>query len=110
MEPLLVFPDPPPALLVQTLDLAGYAWEAVSNAAVAAQTEPREGWSGAIIAADEDPEGAFALCRTLRLDAGRAAIAEWEREHGALTADELADGLARARALLVEGDTAQHAS
>jgi predicted transcriptional regulator len=36
----------------------------------------------------------------LRLDAGRAAIAEWEREHGALTADELADGLARARALL----------
>ena len=66
MEPLLVFPDPPPALLVQTLDLAGYAWEAVSNAAVAAQTEPREGWSGAIIAADEDPEGAFALCRTLR--------------------------------------------
>ena len=66
MDPLLVFPDPPPALLVQTLDLAGYAWEAVSNAAVAAQTEPREGWSGAIIAADEDPEGAFALCRTLR--------------------------------------------
>ena len=46
----------------------------------------------------------------LRLDAGRAAIAEWEREHGALTADELADGLARARALLAEGDAAQHAS
>ena len=32
----------------------------------------------------------------LRLDAGRAAIAEWEREHGELTPEELADGLARA--------------
>jgi len=36
----------------------------------------------------------------LRLDAGRRGIAEWERTNGALTADELADGLARARALL----------
>jgi hypothetical protein len=36
----------------------------------------------------------------LRLDAGRRGIAEWEREHGALTSDELADGLVRARALL----------
>jgi hypothetical protein len=36
----------------------------------------------------------------LRLEAGRRAIAEWEREHGALTAEELADGLARARALV----------
>jgi DNA-binding response OmpR family regulator len=66
MEPFLVFPDPPPALLAQTLDLAGHAWQAVTNAAVATQAEPREGWSGAIIVADEDPEGAFALCRTLR--------------------------------------------
>jgi hypothetical protein len=36
----------------------------------------------------------------LRLEAGRRAIAEWEREHGPLTPVELADGLARARALL----------
>ncbi|MEZ5270956.1 MAG: hypothetical protein R2694_01435 [Ilumatobacteraceae bacterium] len=36
----------------------------------------------------------------LRLDAGRRGIAEWERQHGALTADEVADGLARARAML----------
>lgn len=36
----------------------------------------------------------------LRLDAGRRGIADWERDNGALTADELADGLARARALL----------
>lgn len=36
----------------------------------------------------------------LRLEAGRRGIAEWERQHGALTAEELADGLARARAML----------
>lgn len=46
----------------------------------------------------------------LRIDAGRAAVAEWEREHGALTTEELADGLARARALLAAEDQAQHAS
>ncbi len=36
----------------------------------------------------------------LRIDAGRQGVAEWERQQGALTPDELADGLARARAML----------
>ena len=36
----------------------------------------------------------------LRIDAGRKGVAEWERQHGALTPDEIADGLARARAML----------
>jgi len=36
----------------------------------------------------------------LRIDAGRQGVAEWERQHGALTTDELVDGLARARAML----------
>jgi hypothetical protein len=36
----------------------------------------------------------------LRLDAGGRGIAEWERQHGALTPDELAHGLARARTIL----------
>ena len=36
----------------------------------------------------------------LRMDAGRRGIAAWERENGALTAEELAEGLARARAVL----------
>ena len=36
----------------------------------------------------------------LRLDAGRAAIHAWEADHGALTAEEAADGRTRARALL----------
>jgi len=36
----------------------------------------------------------------IRLEAGRRGIADWEREHGSLTSEELADGLARARTLL----------
>ncbi len=36
----------------------------------------------------------------LRIDAGCQGVAEWERQHGALTPDEIAEGLARARAML----------
>jgi Arc/MetJ-type ribon-helix-helix transcriptional regulator len=36
----------------------------------------------------------------LRLEAGRQALVAWEREQGALTAEERAEGRARARALL----------
>jgi two-component system, OmpR family, alkaline phosphatase synthesis response regulator PhoP len=66
MQPLLLFPDPPPALLVQTIDLAGFKWQAVPSALAAERNEPEDGWAGAIIAADADPEGAWALCRALR--------------------------------------------
>jgi len=64
--PLLVFPDPPPPILAQTLDLAGFGWKAVANAAVATASEPATGWGGAVVCADDDPETAFAVCRTLR--------------------------------------------
>ena len=30
------------------------------------QHEPADGWSGAIVCADDDPEGAFSMCRSLR--------------------------------------------
>lgn len=36
----------------------------------------------------------------LRLEAGRRAVAEWESDHGPLSEQELAEGLARARELL----------
>ncbi len=66
LSPLLVFPDPPPAVLVQTLDLAGYRWLGVGSVGTAERIEPEDGWSAAIINATEDPEGAWALCRSLR--------------------------------------------
>jgi hypothetical protein len=36
----------------------------------------------------------------LRLEAGRQGLAAWEDEHGPLTAEELAEGLSRARSAL----------
>ena len=55
-------------------------------------------------AAAEDTSFSAWLAETaahrLRLDAGRGAIAEWEKEQGPLTAEELAEGLARARSVL----------
>ena len=66
MEPLLVFPDPPSAALVQTLERAGYPWRAAGDVEDATRLEPEDGWSGAIVCADEQPEAAFAACRALR--------------------------------------------
>ena len=66
MEPLLCFPDPPPASVIGVLDRAGYPWKAVSRPEAADADEPEDGWSGAVIASGEDPAGAFLLCRQLR--------------------------------------------
>ena len=66
MEPLLVYPDPAPPALAQALDLAGYPWKAAATADAAARLEPDDGWAGAVVCSDTDPEGAFALCRAVR--------------------------------------------
>ncbi len=66
MEPLLLFPDPAPPAIAQALDLGGYPWKAASSAQVAERIEPDDGWSGAIVCADDDHEAAFAICRALR--------------------------------------------
>ena len=66
MEPILIFPDPPPPELAQSLDLSGYPWKAASDELAASRIEPENGWGGAIICAYLDPERAFALCRSLR--------------------------------------------
>lgn len=66
MEPLLIYPDPPPPELAQALDLAGYPWKAVADPDDAVRFEPDDGWDGAIVAADVDQDGAFALCRAIR--------------------------------------------
>jgi len=66
MEPLLLFPDPPPLELAQGLDLGGYPWKATGAAGSVDLAEPDDGWSGAVVSAEADPEGAFAVCRLLR--------------------------------------------
>jgi len=66
MEPLLVYPDPVPPELAQSLDLAGYPWKAVADGDAVAGAEPEDGWSGAVIVAADDPDRAFAVCRAVR--------------------------------------------
>jgi DNA-binding response OmpR family regulator len=66
MEPLLLYPDPPPPELAQALDLGGYPWKAVADERAAQANGPDDGWAGAIVCADVDAEGAFALCRAIR--------------------------------------------
>ena len=66
MDTLLVFPDPPPPELAQCLDLGGWVWKSVPSAEDAMAEAPIGGWAGAVVVADTDPEGAFALCRRLR--------------------------------------------
>ncbi len=63
---LAVFPSPAPIDLARTLDLAGYRWKAVASGAEAAKSEPTNGWAGAVVMCDDDPEGGWALCRSLR--------------------------------------------
>ena len=72
MELIAVYPDPPPADLVRTLDLAGYRWRGVASADEAARAEPGEGWLGAVVVADADPEGAWAFVRAVRKRDGSA--------------------------------------
>ncbi|HEX7277767.1 MAG TPA: response regulator transcription factor [Acidimicrobiales bacterium] len=66
MESLLLFPEPPPPLVVAVLDTAGYPWKPATTSDDASRREPEDGWSGAVVCADDDPEGGLAMCRSLR--------------------------------------------
>ena len=66
MEYLVVYPDPPSADLARTLDLSGFRWKAVSSPDDAIEHEPAGGWAGAIVSVEQNGEGAWAFCRSLR--------------------------------------------
>lgn len=69
MEPILIWPDPPPPDLVRVLDMAGLPWRAVRD-----ETEARAStWPAAIVSAEEDPERGFATARLLRRGEGANA-------------------------------------
>jgi len=55
-----------PAELAQTLDMEGREYIAVASESAATAQAPAEGWAGAVIAADINADGAWALCRSLR--------------------------------------------
>ncbi|MGH9018563.1 MAG: winged helix-turn-helix domain-containing protein [Acidimicrobiales bacterium] len=66
MEALLCFPDPFPPDIGLALDRAGYPWKSVARPEHAQSDEPEDGWAGAVVCAEGDPTGAFALCRLVR--------------------------------------------
>lgn len=63
---IVVFPAEPAPDLARTLDLGGHRWKAVATVDDAAKAEPEQGWLGAIVSCDIDPEGAWAFVRALR--------------------------------------------
>ena len=60
-----MFPNPAPPDLAQALDIAGRSWTAVATPEDASGARPDSGWGGAIVAADDDPDGAWDVCRML---------------------------------------------
>ena len=62
MQPVLVWPDPPPPDVVRVLDLAGVTWRAVDDDSAARGTL----WAGAVVSADDQPDAGLAMARTLR--------------------------------------------
>jgi DNA-binding response OmpR family regulator len=66
VEPLLVYPDPPPVEVVVALDSAGYPFVAVGSEDDVERSEPVDGWSGAVVCAGDGTDAAVAMCRMLR--------------------------------------------
>ncbi|MEO6987996.1 MAG: response regulator transcription factor [Aquihabitans sp.] len=66
MDPLLVFPDPPPPDLARLLDLGGYTWKPVADEKAAVDQTPDDGWGGAIVVVGDQSEAAWALARAIR--------------------------------------------
>jgi len=52
--------------VAQALALANYTWKSVGSLDEAEGSEPDDGWSGGVVCADELPDAAFGLCRSLR--------------------------------------------
>ena len=65
-EPILVFAEPVPPELAQTLDIGGWAWKAVGNIEDARSQKPDGGWIAAVVVAGADPEDALRFCRAVR--------------------------------------------
>ncbi|MGA0784321.1 MAG: winged helix-turn-helix domain-containing protein [Ilumatobacteraceae bacterium] len=63
---LAVYPDTASVELARTLDLSGYSWKGVATPEVMNRLQPSDGWMGAIVSCDDDPDGGWAMCRALR--------------------------------------------
>jgi len=81
VKALAIYPAPPPAELVHTLDLAGFSWVTVGNDLDVRNCEPDGGWLGAVVGLDESPDEAWRVCRALRSSAEASPILLLIRGH-----------------------------
>lgn len=65
-EPILVFADPVPPELAQTLDIGGWAWKASGDLDSARSQQPADGWVAAVAVAGAEPSEALRFCRGVR--------------------------------------------
>jgi DNA-binding response OmpR family regulator len=71
VEPILCYPDPPSPDVVRALEIGGYAWQAITDEAVATAGV----WSAALLSAEGDADAAFAFARAIRqADGGVAPV------------------------------------
>jgi len=92
-EPLLAFPDPLPPYLAEALRRSTWDVCVVGSAEEAVKSAPDEGWPGAIIATADDPDAAFAVCRSLRRGEERVEPVLLVVRRGELTTLELREEL-----------------
>ena len=69
---IVVYAAAVPPELARTLDLGGYTWKGVASIDEAAEHEPNDGWSAAIVEIGDDSESAWAFCRSLHQHDGGA--------------------------------------
>lgn len=66
MDPLLVFPAPPPPELARALDLGGYSWKGVATVTEARLARPEHGWAAALLTVESDLGDVLQMSRSLR--------------------------------------------
>jgi len=65
-EPILVFADPLPPELAQTLDIGGWTWKASDDIPSARSQKPAGGWAAAVVVAGPEPGAPLRLRRARR--------------------------------------------
>jgi DNA-binding response OmpR family regulator len=90
---IAVFANPMAPELARTLDLAGYAWKALTSGDDAAEHEPGGGWHGIVIDCSIDPESGWAFARAVRKSSAATVRTLVLVSGGQLTDLELRDEL-----------------
>lgn len=62
-ERFIVYPAEPPTDLVRSLDLGGISWDGLNRLS---EADDNKEFTGAVVVVEDEPESAWAMCRSLR--------------------------------------------